>query len=149
MRTVIQRVSRASVTVDGQVTGAIGRGLLVLVGISKDDRPQDADYLVDKIAGLRIFPDENDKMNLSVAETGGALLVVSQFTLYGDVRKGRHPAFDRAGSPEAAKLLYDYFVSAARARGIHVETGVFQAMMKVDLVNEGPVTILCDSEKLM
>ena len=149
MRTVIQRVSRASVTVDGEVAGSIGPGLLVLLGISKEDRREDAEYLVDKILGLRIFADEDGKMNRSVTDTGGALLVVSQFTLYGDVRKGRRPAFDRAGAPEAAKPLYEYFVATARARGIPVETGVFQAMMKVELVNEGPVTILCDSEKSM
>ncbi len=147
MRIVIQRVSSASVTVGGQVTGAIGRGLLVLLGVSKEDRPQDADYLVEKTLGLRIFPDENDKMNLSITDAGGALLIVSQFTLYGDVRRGRRPGFDRAGAPEAAKQLYEYFVSRARATGIQVETGVFQAEMKVALVNEGPVTILCDSEK--
>jgi len=146
MRAVIQRVKEARVEVDGQVTGAIGKGLLVLVGIARTDTTREADYLVDKIAGLRIFPDQAGKMNLSVTDAGGALLVVSQFTLYGDVRKGRRPSFDQAAPPEQARALYDYFVQAARARLPRVETGVFQAMMAVHLVNEGPVTLVCETE---
>ncbi len=147
MRAVVQRVSRAAVTVDGRVTGAIGAGLLVLVGVAKGDDETAAEYLADKVLGLRIFADAEGKMNRDVLECGGALLVVSQFTLYGDVRKGRRPSFDRAAAPEAARRLYEHFVAAARARGIRVETGVFQAAMAVELVNDGPVTILCDSEK--
>ena len=147
MRVVIQRVSSATVRVEGRVVGSIERGLVILLGVSKDDRQADVDYLVEKILGLRIFPDGEDKMNLSVTETGGSLLVVSQFTLYGDVRKGRRPAFDRAAKPEDAQRLYEYFLESARAQGIRVESGVFQATMQVELVNEGPVTILCDSER--
>ncbi|MCS7315852.1 MAG: D-aminoacyl-tRNA deacylase [Bryobacterales bacterium] len=145
MRAVLQRVREARVEVDGTVTGAIGRGLLVLVGIAREDTQRDADYLAEKIAGLRIFPDQEGKMNRSVQEVGGAVLVVSQFTLYGDTRKGRRPSFDRAAPPEQARALYEYFVQALRARGLAVETGVFQAMMQVHLVNDGPVTILCES----
>jgi D-tyrosyl-tRNA(Tyr) deacylase len=145
MRVVIQRVSEASVTVDGSVTGAIGRGLLVLVGVAKGDTTRDADYLADKVAGLRVFPDDEGKMNRSVLDAGGAVLVVSQFTLYGDIRRGRRPSFDAAAGPAEARALYEYFVGALRARVGRVETGVFQAMMSVRLVNEGPVTILCDS----
>ena len=147
MRAVIQRVSRASVTVDGKVTGAIERGLLVLLGVGQVDSERDAEYLAEKIAGLRIFEDENEKMNLSVLDVGGAVLAVSQFTLYGDVRKGKRPSFDAAARPERAKELYDYFVARVRAKGLRCETGVFQAMMRVELVNEGPVTILLDSGK--
>jgi D-tyrosyl-tRNA(Tyr) deacylase len=145
MRAVIQRVSRASVTVDGQVTGAIRSGILVLLGVAKGDCEKDADFLVDKIHGLRIFSDAQGKMNLSVADTGGSLLVVSQFTLLGDCRKGRRPGFDQAAPAEEAKRLYEYFVRRARERGIHVETGVFQASMQVELVNSGPVTFLLES----
>jgi D-tyrosyl-tRNA(Tyr) deacylase len=145
MRVILQRVSRASVTVDGVVTGAIDTGLLVLLGISKSDQQRDADYLVDKIAGLRIFPDDAGKMNRSVEEIGGALLVVSQFTLYGDCRKGRRPGFDLAAPPDLARPLYEYFVARARARALQVETGIFQAHMDVALVNDGPVTFLLDS----
>jgi D-tyrosyl-tRNA(Tyr) deacylase len=147
MRAILQRVSRASVEVDGKITGEIGPGFLVLLGVGKGDTTQDADYLADKILNLRVFPDTAGKMNLSVLDSGGALLVVSQFTLYGDVRKGRRPSFDAAAPPEEANRLYQYFVEAARKSGIHVETGVFQAMMKVELVNEGPVTIICDSNR--
>ncbi len=132
--------------VDGVVTGAIQTGLVVLVGVSKEDTRADADYLAEKVAGLRVFPDEAGKMNRNVSEAGGALLVVSQFTLYGDCRKGRRPGFDRAARPEDALSLYEYFVQACRARSLKVETGVFQALMKVHLLNDGPVTILCDSE---
>ena len=147
MRAVVQRVSRCRVTVDGQVTGEIGAGLLVLLGVSKSDNEQAADYLVEKITGLRIFEDAEGKMNLSVQESGGALLVVSQFTLYGDVRRGRRPSFDAAARPEEARRLYEYFVGRLRTAGLRCETGQFQAMMEVELVNSGPVTILLDSEK--
>jgi D-tyrosyl-tRNA(Tyr) deacylase len=145
MRVVIQRVKQARVEVDGQVTGAIGPGLLVLVGIAKADSEGDAEYLVDKVLHLRIFPDSGGKMNLNIAEAGGSLLVVSQFTLYGDCRKGRRPSFDLAASPQQAARLYDYFVNTARKSAVPVETGVFQASMQVHLVNDGPVTIICDS----
>src|SRR5437763_7816705 len=147
MRAVIQRVSRASVIVDGRVVGKIGRGLLVLLGVSKTDDLAAADYLAEKIAGLRIFEDDAGKMNLSVVDVGGAVLAVSQFTLYGDVRKGKRPSFDDAARPEQARKLYEHFVERVRALGLRCETGVFQAMMQVELVNDGPVTILLDSEK--
>ncbi len=147
MRAVVQRVSRAQVTVDGEIVGEIGRGLLVLLGIAATDAESDADYLADKIAGLRIFEDDHEKMNLAVAEVGGAILVISQFTLYGDVRRGRRPSFDAAAPPQQARLLYEYFVERVRALGFHCETGRFQATMQVELVNEGPVTILLDSGK--
>ena len=147
MRAIIQRVSRASVTAQGEVVGKIGKGLLVLLGVSLKDTEAAADYLCDKIIGLRIFEDADDKMNLSLQDVGGALLVVSQFTLYGDVRRGKRPSFDQAARPEQANQLYEYFVSRMRAAGIMCETGKFQAMMEVDLVNDGPVTILVDSEK--
>jgi len=145
MRALLQRVSQARVEVDGRTVGAIGRGLLVLLGVARGDTPADADYLAEKVLGLRIFPDENGKMNRSVMEAGGNLLVVSQFTLYGETRKGRRPSFDQAAPQEQARALYEYFVERLRSHGIRVETGVFQAMMQVHLINEGPVTILCDS----
>jgi D-tyrosyl-tRNA(Tyr) deacylase len=148
MRAVVQRVSCASVVVEGQVVGEIGPGLLVLLGVSTSDANADADYLVDKIAGLRIFEDSDGKMNRSVADVGGAVLAVSQFTLYGDVRRGKRPSFDEAARPERARELYEYFVAEIRRRGLRCETGQFQAMMSVSLVNEGPVTILLDSSKL-
>jgi D-tyrosyl-tRNA(Tyr) deacylase len=148
MRAVVQRVSRAQVTVNGEVTGSIGRGLLVLLGVSQTDAESDADYLADKIAGLRIFEDENGRMNLALAEVKGAVLIVSQFTLYGDVRRGKRPSFDEAAPPQRAQELYEYFVAAIRAKGLPCETGRFQAMMQVELVNDGPVTILLDSAKL-
>jgi D-aminoacyl-tRNA deacylase len=148
MRAVIQRVSSAKVTVEGEVAGQIARGLLVLVGVTATDTESDADYLADKIAGLRIFEDADGKMNLSVAEIHGSILAVSQFTLYGDARKGRRPSFDSAARPEQAKQLYDYFVEKIRAAGLPCETGRFQAEMQVELVNDGPVTILLDSSKL-
>ena len=147
MRAVVQRVSRCRVTVEGNVTGEIGKGLLVLLGVNKADTEAAADYLVEKVIGLRIFEDAEEKMNLSVQDTGSALLVVSQFTLYGDVRRGKRPSFDAAARPEEAKRLYEYFVGRIRAAGLRCETGQFQAMMEVELVNSGPVTILLDSEK--
>lgn len=147
MRAVVQRVERASVTVDGRVVGEIGCGLLVLLGVSKSDHESDADYLIEKIIGLRIFEDDEGKMNRSVAEVSGAILMVSQFTLYGDVRRGKRPSFDEAARPEEARQLYDYAVRNIRDAGLRCETGEFQAMMKVSLVNDGPVTILLDSEK--
>lgn len=145
MRAVIQRVDRASVRVNGEVTGAVGKGLLVFLGVAKGDAESDANYLIGKISTLRLFSDESGKMNLSVADTGGALLIVSQFTLYADTRKGRRPSFDLAAPPEAARYLYDYFVGAAKATGLPVETGVFQASMEVEIVNQGPVTLILDS----
>jgi len=147
MRAVVQRVSRARVTVDGEVTGEIGRGLLVLLGVGNGDSDNDASYLADKICGLRIFEDDSGKMNLSVAEIGGAVLAVSQFTLCGDARKGKRPSFDDAARPEEAKRFYECFVDRVRASGLRCETGRFQAMMQVELVNDGPVTILLDSRK--
>ncbi|HEX8196598.1 MAG TPA: D-aminoacyl-tRNA deacylase [Pyrinomonadaceae bacterium] len=148
MRAVVQRVSRASVTVDGEITGKIGKGLLVLLGVSTDDEESDAVYLLDKIINLRIFEDAGGKMNLSLAETSGELLVVSQFTLYGDARRGRRPSYIEAAAPEKANQLYGFFVAEARKQIGRVETGRFQAMMDVELVNDGPVTILLDSRKL-
>lgn len=147
MRAVIQRVSRAQVTVNEEITGQIGLGLLVLLGIGRDDTNADATYLVGKIAGLRIFEDAHGKMNLSVVDAGGSVLAVSQFTLYGDVRKGKRPSFDAAAPPEKARQLYEYFVEQIRAAGLRCETGRFQETMKVELANEGPVTILLDSGK--
>jgi D-tyrosyl-tRNA(Tyr) deacylase len=135
------------VTVDGEVVGEIGAGLLVLLGVSKTDTEAAAEYLVEKIVGLRILEDAEGKMNLSVQDARGSVLVVSQFTLYGDVRRGKRPSFDAAARPEEAKRLYEYFVDKIRAAGLRCETGQFQAMMDVELVNSGPVTILLDSEK--
>jgi D-tyrosyl-tRNA(Tyr) deacylase len=147
MRAVIQRVMSSSVAVEGKVVGEIGAGFLVLLGVARDDSPEDADYLAEKIMNLRVFTDEQGKMNLSLFDTGGAMLVVSQFTLYADARRGRRPSFIDAAEPEKANALYEYFAERARAQGIKVETGVFQAMMQVSLVNDGPVTILLDSRK--
>jgi D-aminoacyl-tRNA deacylase len=147
MRAVIQRVSRAKVTVSGEVTGEIGPGLLVLLGVGAEDTHHDADYLAEKTTGLRIFEDDGGKMNRSVGDAGGALLVVSQFTLYGDVRRGKRPSFDAAAPPQQARELYEYFVEKIRTAGLRCETGRFQEMMQVELVNEGPVTILLDSKK--
>src|SRR6266481_1895255 len=144
MRAVVQRVSRARVTVSGEITGEIGLGLLVLVGVGAGDTRTEADYLVEKTIGLRIFEDTGGKMNLSVAEVAGALLVVSQFTLYGDARRGKRPSFDAAAPPEQARELYEYFVERVRTAGMRCETGRFQETMQVELVNEGPVTILLD-----
>jgi D-tyrosyl-tRNA(Tyr) deacylase len=148
MRAVVQRVRHCRVTVDGEVVGEIGAGLLVLLGVNKTDSEAAADYLVEKIIGLRILEDAQGKMNLSLQDSGGAVLVVSQFTLYGDVRRGKRPSFDAAAGPEEAKRLYEYFVDKIRAAGLPCETGQFQAMMEVELVNSGPVTILLDSDKL-
>lgn len=145
MRLVIQRVREARVVVDGSTVGAINEGLLVLIGIAKSDTAEDAEYLVDKLLGLRIFSDQEGKMNRNIEEAGGSLLLVSQFTLYGDCRKGRRPSFDAAAPPEQAMSLYNRFVELARKGHVPVETGVFQASMQVHLVNDGPVTILIDS----
>ena len=147
MRACLQRVSRAQVTVNGEVTGKIARGLLVLLGVAPTDTESDADYLADKIAGLRIFEDDAGKMNLAATDVKGHLLVVSQFTLYGDVRRGKRPSFDTAAPPQHARRLYEYFVERIRAAGLVCETGRFQEMMQVELVNDGPVTILLDSLK--
>jgi D-tyrosyl-tRNA(Tyr) deacylase len=147
MRAVVQRVTQSRVTVGNDVVGEIGRGLLVLLGVAREDTAADADYLADKITGLRIFEDSDGKMNLSLREAEGGMLVVSQFTLYGDVRRGKRPSFDQAAPPEKARALYEYFVERIRAAGLRCETGSFQAMMQVELVNDGPVTILLDSSK--
>ena len=147
LRAIIQRVNQARVDIDGKTVGEIKSGLLVLLGVAGEDQTADADYLADKVINLRIFNDGQDKMNLSLADTGGALLVVSQFTLYGDARKGRRPSYIEAAAPEKANALYQYFVEKVRGKGFPVETGVFQAMMQVSLTNDGPVTILLDSKK--
>jgi len=148
MRAVVQRVPRAKVTVDGEIVGEIGNGLVVLLGIARDDTKLDAAYLAEKIAALRIFDDEAGKMNVSVKDTNGGLLIVSQFTLYGDGRRGLRPSWIDAAAPEVAEPLYEFFVSQARAFISNVATGSFRAMMQVELVNDGPVTILLDSKKL-
>jgi D-aminoacyl-tRNA deacylase len=147
MRAVLQCVSRASVTVAGEVVGQIGRGILVLLGVEPDDTDEDARQLADRTIALRIFEDADGKMNLSLEEIGGSVLVVSQFTLLGDCRKGRRPSFIGAASPELAEKLYNTFIGAAGSRGVTVATGRFRAMMDVELVNEGPVTLLLDSRK--
>jgi len=148
MRIILQRVKEASVKVDGKVIGQIGKGVLILLGAGKEDTQQDVEYLVEKILGLRIFEDESGKMNLSVTDIGGEVLVVSQFTLYGDCRKGRRPSFDKAAPPEVAENLYNHFVERIRDFGVPVKTGKFRAMMDVHLVNWGPVTLMLDSKKL-
>ena len=148
MRAVVQRVTRAKVTVDGELIGEIANGLVVLVGIARDDTKVEAAYLVDKVSNLRIFDDEEGKMNLSVKDVNGALLIISQFTLHGDVRRGLRPSWIDAAPPEIAEPLYDFFVRQARTAIADVATGKFQAMMQVELVNDGPVTILLDSKKL-
>jgi D-tyrosyl-tRNA(Tyr) deacylase len=145
MRMVIQRVKEARVEAEGRVTGVIGAGLLVLLGIAKTDSHQDADYLVDKMLSLRIFSDDAGKMNRSVREVNGGLLIVSNFTVYGNCSKGRRPSFDLAADPEKAQELYQYFVNRARTAPLTVETGIFRASMSVYLVNDGPVTLSCDS----
>ena len=147
MRAVVQRVSRVQVSVDEVVASKIEKGLLILLGVSGEDTEAEADYLAEKIVGLRIFEDQDGKMNLDVRQIGGNLLVVSQFTLYGDVRRGKRPSFDAAARPELANRLYEYFVERIRATGLHCQTGRFQAMMQVELVNDGPVTIMLDSAK--
>jgi D-tyrosyl-tRNA(Tyr) deacylase len=147
MRAVVQRMSRAQVTVNGEITGQIGLGLLVLLGVGRDDTETDAIYLSEKIAGLRVFEDDQGKMNRSVQNVNGSVLAVSQFTLYGDVRRGKRPSFDAAAPPEKARQLYEFFVEQIRAAGLRCETGRFQEMMQVELVNQGPVTILLDSGK--
>jgi D-tyrosyl-tRNA(Tyr) deacylase len=147
MRAVVQRVSRAQVSVHGEITGKIGPGLLVLLGVGQSDTEADATYLAEKICGLRVFENEQGKMNRSVQEAGGDVLAVSQFTLYGDVRRGKRPSFDAAAPPEKARALYEFFVEQIRGAGLICETGRFQEMMEVELVNEGPVTILLDSAK--
>lgn len=145
MRAVIQRVFSAKVEVDGEVSGEVDRGILLFLGVERGDGEKNADAMLDKVAGLRIFPDEMGKMNLSLLDVGGELLVVSQFTLLGDCRKGRRPSFDRAAPPEEARALYDYFLRRARKREIPVAAGVFQAHMRVSLVNDGPVTLLIET----
>jgi len=147
MRAVVQRVSRAKVTVNEWTSGEIGHGLLVLLGVGHGDTEADASYLAEKIGGLRIFEDADGKMNRSVVDVGGSVLAVSQFTLYGDVRRGKRPSFDAAAPPEQARRLYEFFVERVQAAGLRCETGRFQEIMQVELVNEGPVTILLDSGK--
>ncbi len=147
MRAVVQRVSRAQVSLGQEIVGKIDMGLLVLLGVGRNDADSDAIYLAQKIVGLRVFEDAQGKMNLSAREIGGSVLVVSQFTLYGDARRGKRPSFDSAAPPEKARQLYEFFVERVRAAGLRCETGRFQEMMKVELVNEGPVTILLDSGK--
>lgn len=148
MRAVVQRVSTASVTIEQEVTGQIGRGFLVLLGIGEDDTEDDVIYLAGKVAGLRVFEDENGKMNRTLADVGGSVLAVSQFTLFGDCRKGRRPSFVAAARPERASSLYAAFVAELGGRGLPVQTGRFQAHMEVSLINDGPVTLLLDSRKL-
>jgi D-tyrosyl-tRNA(Tyr) deacylase len=148
MRAVIQRVKEAKVEVDREVVGRTGEGLLVLLGVRKEDTEEDVHYLVDKALGLRIFEDEAGKMNLSITDIKGEILAVSQFTLYGDCRRGRRPSFDEAAPPDMAERLYNLFVEKMRRSGIKVETGRFRAIMNVHIVNSGPVTILLDSKKL-
>ena len=147
MRAVVQRVTRASVTVEGTATGAIQQGLVVLLGVARDDAEADADYLASKIASLRIFDDEAGKMNRSLVDINGGLLVVSQFTLYGDVRRGLRPSWIEAAAPETAKPLYEYFIERVRKLVDEVACGSFRSLMQVELVNDGPVTILLDSRK--
>ena len=147
MRAVVQKVTSSKVTVDGETTGEIGQGLLVLLGVTHEDTSKDVDYMIDKTLNLRIFEDEEGKMNLSLKDIGGELLVVSQFTLYGDCRKGRRPSFSTAAKPEEANELYEEYVAKAKAEGIKVGTGKFRSHMMVDLTNDGPVTLLLDSSK--
>lgn len=147
MRAVIQRVSKARVSVEGQTIGEIGEGLVVLLGVGQEDNGKDITYLADKVVNLRIFEDENDKMNISLLDRKGALLIVSQFTLYGDCRKGKRPSYDKAARPDAAVEIYQRFVEQCRSYDIKVETGKFQATMMVEIHNDGPVTLLLDSKK--
>ena len=148
MRAVLQRVTEASVTIDGQKVGEIGKGIMVLFGMLGTDTDKTIDYMLDKVINLRIFEDENGKMNRSILDAGGEILAISQFTLHGDVRHGRRPSFIRAARSEVAVPMYDAYCQGLRETGIHVETGIFQTDMKVALVNDGPVTLLLDSEKL-
>jgi D-aminoacyl-tRNA deacylase len=148
MRIVLQRVKSARVDVAGETVGAIGVGLAILLGVTQTDKKEDAEYLADKVVNLRIFPDETGRMNRGLVESGGSLLVVSQFTLYGDCRKGRRPSFDHAAPPEQARALYDYFIQHLKSSNIAVETGVFQAEMEIHLINDGPVTFIIDSKRL-
>lgn len=148
MRAVVQRVSRAEVRIEGKAVGRIEAGMVVLAGVGRSDTPQAARWLAEKIVNLRIFEDDQGRMNRSLLETAGAILCVSQFTLYGDCRKGRRPSYDEAASPQAAASLYESFVDSLRAYGVRVETGEFRAMMDVELINDGPVTLLLDSDKL-
>lgn len=147
MRAVVQKVSSSKVTVDEEIVGQINQGLLVLLGVTHDDTSKDVDYMVDKITNLRIFEDENEKMNLSLKDVNGEVLAVSQFTLYGDARRGRRPSFSDAARPEVANPLYEEFVEKVKSQGINVGTGKFGAHMMVDLTNDGPVTILLESRK--
>ncbi|MBI2487698.1 MAG: D-tyrosyl-tRNA(Tyr) deacylase [Deltaproteobacteria bacterium] len=147
MRAVVQRVKEAKVEIDGEVVGKIGAGLLVLVGVGKDDTEKDVEYVTEKVLGLRIFEDDLGKMNLSIKDVGGEILAVSQFTLYGDCRKGRRPSFDGVAPPDVAERLYGLFVEEIRKRGVKVETGRFRTIMDVHIINSGPVTILLDSKK--
>lgn len=147
MRSVVQRVSQASVRVGGETVGQIGKGFLILLGVGENDTSQDLEWMVDKIIGLRVFEDEEGKMNRSILEEKGEVLLVSQFTLYGDCRKGRRPSFTAAALPEKAKAFYEEAIAKIASKGVHVETGTFQADMKVELINDGPVTLLLDSEK--
>ena len=149
MRAVVQLVNHASVTVEGEVTGQIDRGFLVFLGVAEGDTEKDLQYIIDKVVGLRVFEDEAGKMNLSVKDVGGAILAVSQFTLYGDCRHGKRPSFTQAAKPEEANALYERFVDGCRAAGVQVETGRFRTHMLVGLENDGPVTILLDSNKLL
>ncbi|HCJ57577.1 D-aminoacyl-tRNA deacylase [bioreactor metagenome] len=149
MRAVVQRVKISHVEVDGKITGQIGKGLMILLGISEDDKTEDIDYMVDKITNLRIFEDDENKMNLSLLDVKGELLVVSQFTLYGDCRKGRRPSFIKAARPEKAQQLYDLFIKKAEDLNVKVQSGVFQADMTVYIENDGPVTLIVDSEKII
>lgn len=148
MRAVVQRVSKASVSVDNEIVGKIGEGLVVLLGIGEDDNFKDLEYLVEKVLGLRIFQDKNDKMNLSLLDIKGELLVISQFTLYGDVRKGKRPSFSESASPDIAEKMYLEFLNKCIDKGVRTEKGIFGANMDVSLINQGPVTILLDSKKI-
>ncbi|MFC1883559.1 D-aminoacyl-tRNA deacylase [Thermodesulfobacteriota bacterium] len=148
MRAIVQRVKESRVEVKGSTVGSIGKGFLIFLGVGQDDSEDDAGYLAEKIVNLRVFPDENDQMNLSLLDIGLEALVVSQFTLWGDCRKGRRPSFSKAAKPEIAKSLYDYFIALLKDKGLNVETGVFREMMDVHLINDGPVTIMLDSSKI-
>jgi D-aminoacyl-tRNA deacylase len=148
LRAIVQRASRAKVTVDNRIVGSIGRGLVIMLGVTEADTEADAEYLADKISELRVFSDADDKMNLALGDVGGAVLAISQFTLYGDCRRGRRPSYTAAARPQKAEELYEYFVRRILEKGVAVETGVFGAMMQVELVNDGPVTLMLDSSKL-